>query len=110
MLLRYNAESGSPSFDSSWTRSIGLINPLKDTNDDPFISNFGQTRTLPRANLATVQRHPTSTLFQTMSSYNKQSDYNDQTPEVVLNNDDYPYSIPLQDRFQENKITNRQDL
>lgn len=110
MLRRYNAESGSPSYDSSWTRSVGLINPSKDINDDPLISAFTQTRTLPRANLATVQRHPTSTLFHTLNSYNEQLDYADKSQQVYTHNEDSPYNISLKDRFQGNKIPNLQDL
>lgn len=57
MLLRYNTDSISPSRDSSWTRSFGLLNPTKDINDEYYTPDLSSSISLPRTrtNLATVQ-------------------------------------------------------
>ena len=109
MLRCYNTDSASPSYDSSWTRSVGLLNPGKDMNDDHFLTNPPVPLTLPRANVATVQRQLTSTMFQSRNFNHPQPEYIDQAHQLPTN-EDFRYNIPLNDRFQSNKITNLQDL
>ena len=110
MLTRYNTEPASPSYNDSWARSNELLNPSKDNNDDHrFMTDFPTSMSLPRANLASIQRHPTSTLFQTRNN----------SPLLPPEYHDYPhssstdeykdnarYNIPLEERCHQKKTSN----
>ena len=61
MLDRYNSETASSSYHESSQRSAAYLNPSKDNTDDRYIADLPPSISLPRANIATVQRHPTST-------------------------------------------------
>lgn len=65
----------------------------------------------PHATLATIQRHPISTLFNARHSYQSQGE-----PSVALDqqlrndlNPKFEYNMPFQDRFA-SKINNEQEL
>lgn len=100
MLTRYNTEPASPSYDDSWARSNELLNPSKDIMDD-----FPPSMSLPRAKLASIQRHPTSTLFQTRNSSLLPPEYHDypHTSSTDQYQDDARYNIPLEERCHEKK-------
>lgn len=63
MLFRYNADSASPSYNSSWAHADGLLNPPKDESIDLHEPEVPLQMTLPRAQLATIQRRPMSSMF-----------------------------------------------
>jgi hypothetical protein len=46
--------------------------PSKDSNDDHFIPDVSEPVILPRAKVATIQRHPTSTMFHSRHSSSPQ--------------------------------------
>jgi hypothetical protein len=106
MLLRYNTEAASPTYDSPWTRSAGLLNPSKDNSDDHYIPDLPPPVSLPRAKVATVQRHPISTMFHSWNSLQSQSEYVDHSHQQPISeyNEDLQYNIPLQERFHHQKI------
>jgi hypothetical protein len=112
MLLLYNTESASPSYDSSWTRSVGLLNPSKDSNDDHYIPDLPPPVSLPRAKVATIQRHPLSTIFQSRNLLQPHQEYIDNSHQLPINeyNEDFRYNIPLEERFNQQKITDVQEL
>jgi len=112
MLLRYNAESASPSYDSSWTRSVGLLNPSKDSSDDHYIPDLPPPISLPRAKVATVQHRPLSTMFHSRNSLHPHPEYIDHSHQLPMNeyNEDFLYNIQLQERFPQQKITSIQEL
>jgi hypothetical protein len=112
MLLRYNAESASPSYDSSWTRSVGLLNPSKDSSDDHYIPDLPPPISLPRAKVATVQHRPLSTMFHSRNSLHPHPEYIDHSHQLPTNeyNEDFLYNIQLQERFPQQKITSIQEL
>lgn len=119
MLERYNAESASPSFDQSWSRPGGYLMPSKEISDDHFIPDISEPVTLPRAKVATIQRHPTSTMFQARhsltprvpSSNEQRHHHHHLLPRPISEyNEGFQYNIPLQERFYHEKILNEQEL
>jgi len=112
MLLRYNAESASPSYDSSWTRSVGLLDPSKDITDDHYIPDLPPPISLPRAKVASIQRRPLSTMFNSRNSLQPHPEYIEHPHELPMNeyNEDFRYNIQLQERFPQQKMTNIQEL
>jgi hypothetical protein len=112
MLIRYNTESASPSYDSSWMCPSGLLNPTKDNNDDHYIPDLPSPMPLPRAKVATVQRHPISTMFHQRSSLHLQDEYTDHSHQQPINeyHEDFRYNVPFQERFHQQKITRGQEL
>jgi hypothetical protein len=112
MLVHYNRESASPSYDNSWTHSADLLNPTKDSNDDHFISDIPSSMSLPRAKVATVQRQTTSTMFHSRNSLRPPSEHLDQPYQLPINeyDEDFRCNIPLQERFHHKKPTNIEEL
>jgi hypothetical protein len=113
MLVRYNVESASPSNNSSWTRSGGgLLNPSKDSSDDHYLADLPSTMSLPRAKIATVQRHPISTMFHSRNLLHPQSEYIDKLHQLPINEytEDFQYNIPLQERFHQQKSAGVQEI
>ncbi|CAF3510887.1 unnamed protein product [Rotaria sp. Silwood1] len=112
MLLRYNTECTSPSYDSSWTRSVGFLNPSKDTNDDHYILDLPSSMSLTRTKTATIQRHQKSTMAHSRKSLNshiQMTNYLHQQP-ITEYNEHFRYNIPLQERFYQQKITAVEEL
>ncbi|CAF3962833.1 unnamed protein product [Rotaria sp. Silwood2] len=112
MLLRYNAECTSPSYDSSWTRSVGFMNPSKNTSDDHYILDLPSSVSLSRTKTATVQRHLKSTMVHSRKSLNPQSEFTDYLHQQPISeyNEHFRYNIPLQERFYQQKITAVEEL
>ena len=116
MLQRYNAESASPSYDQSWTQSGGFLIPFKDTSDDHYMPDISEPIPLPRAKVATIQRHPTSTMFHSHHSLTPQvpssTERHPHHPSRFVSeyNEAFQYNIPLQERFHHEKILNEQEL
>ena len=113
MLLRYNTESTSPVYDSSWSRSGAHLNPTKDSSDDHYISDLPAPPVpLPRAKVATVQRHPTSTIFHSRKSLPPQREYVENPHQRPISefHEDFRYNIPLEERFHSQKITGVHEL
>ena len=113
MLLRYNNEStASPSYDSSWAHSDALLNPAKDNNNDYHIFDIPAPLPLPRAKIATVQRRPLSAILHSRSSLQPPIDYISQPHQRPISeiNGDFRYNIPLEERFYQDKLTDRQAL
>ena len=88
MLVRYNAESTSSSYDSSWAPTNSLLNPPKDPSIDYRMSDAPPPLSLPRAKLATIQRRPLSTMFRSRNE-----------PLQDDSNEDVRYNVPLDERF-----------
>ncbi|CAF2527583.1 unnamed protein product [Rotaria sp. Silwood2] len=112
MLLRYNAECTSPSYDSSWTRSVGFMNPSKNTSDDHYILDLPSSVSLSRTKTATVQRHLKSTMVHSRKSLNPQSEFTDYLHQQPISeyNEHFRYNIPLQEKFYQQKITAVEEL
>ena len=112
MLLRYNTESASPSYDSSWAHSDSLLNPSKESSNDNYKLDISGPMPLPRAKVATIQRHPISTMFYSRNSFHPQIEYTNHSHQRPLSeyNDDFRYNVPLQEIFHQQKITNVQEL
>ena len=88
MLIRYNTESASPSYDSSWAQSDGLLNPPKDPSIDYRMSDIPAPIVLPRAKIATIQRRPLSTMFHARNEHQQQ--------DLI---EDIRYNAPLDEHF-----------
>jgi len=104
MLDRYNSGSPSSSCHDTWAPSAAVLNPSKDSINDRYVLDLPPSVQLSRAKVATIQHHPSSTIFQ---SYNQKSDYITQTYQRALNkhqNNDFRYNIPLQERFYQQNI------
>lgn len=106
MLHRYHSEGESPSYDSSWTRSSGLLNPGKDISDDHFLPDLSVTSpppiSLPRAKVATIQRHPLSSMLHSRNSFHPNTENIDHVHQLPLN--------AYNEQFHQQKITNMQEL
>ncbi len=110
MLLRYNNEVGSSSYDNSWTRAADLLNPSKGSNsNDHFIPDIPPATSLPRANVATIQRHRLSTMFQSRNSFHLQPEHSHHLP-INDYNEEFQYNIPLQEKFHQQKVKNVQEI
>ena len=112
MLLRYNTESASPLYDSSWTRSTGPLVPSHGSSEDHFLTDLPSSTTLPRAKVATIQRHPTSSMFHSHQSFPSQLEYGDY-PHRRSNsgyNEAFQYNVPSEDRFHQENHTGLQEL
>jgi len=112
MLLRYNAEPASPSYDNSWIRSGGLLNSSKEISDDHFIPDPSSYMSFPRMKVATVQRYPISTMFHSRNPLHPESEDIDHSHQLPINecNEDFLYNIPLQERFHQEKTTGAQEI
>lgn len=106
MLLRYNTESTFPSYESSWIHSAGVLNPSKDTNDNHYMLDCPSSILLPRTKVATVQRHFTSTMFDSRKLFCSQAEYINDLHQRPINeyNENFRYNIPLQERFHQQNI------
>lgn len=103
MLNRYHTESTSPSYEDSWGRSNELLNPSKDNIDDPrSMNDFPISMSLPRVKVASIQRHPTTSLFHTRNSPILPPEYHDYPHQSSIE-DDTRYNIPLEERFHQKK-------
>ncbi len=104
MIIEHNIGSPtSPSFNNSWTHSVDLLNPSKDSNDDHFIPNIPSSMSLPREKVATIQRHATSTAFQSRNRL--PSEDLDEVNRLSIDeyNEECRYNIPLHERFHDEK-------
>lgn len=113
MLLRYNTESASPSYESSWGHSDSLLNPSKDSSNENYKLDIPANMSLPRAKVATIQRHPISTIFHSRNPLHPQAEYTrhpHQEQPMIEYNEDFRYNIPLNERFHQQKITSVQEL
>lgn len=87
----------------------------KDNSDDHFIPDIPEPVNLPRAKLATIQRHPTSTMFHGRHSFTSQvpssAERHPHLPRPLSEyNGGFQYTIPSDDRFRHEKILNEQEL
>lgn len=100
MLNRYHTESTSPSYEDSWARSNELLNPPKDP-----INDLTTSMSFPRTKLASIQRHPTSSLFHPRNSPILPPEYHDYPNQSSIDEykDDTRYNIPLEERFHQKK-------
>lgn len=99
MLDRYNAVSLSPSCHGTWKHSATDLYPSQDYNDQQCATNIPPPVSLPRAKLATIHYHPTSTRFH---SFNAKSEFITKSFQRTTNkqhNNDFRYNIPLHERF-----------
>ncbi|CAF1102236.1 unnamed protein product [Rotaria magnacalcarata] len=112
MLIRYNTECASPSYDSSWTRSVGFLNPSKDASDEHFMLDLPSSISVPRTNIATVQHQQKSTMFHSRKSLHQQSEYIDYRHQRPISecNENFRYNIPLQERFYQQKTSDIEGL
>ena len=108
MLYRYNSEICSPPYHDSWMHSATFLDPSKDINDD-YASDLHSSALLPRAKVATVKHHQTSTVFY---SPNQPSEYPTQSQTQPINkyHSDFRYNIPLQELFHQKEINSSQQF
>jgi hypothetical protein len=108
MLDRYHAESSSPTNDISWTRSAAALISIPDLHAAHSMNDLRQSIPLPRAKVATIQRHPTSTMFQCRRSLLPTAA--DQQRPVSDYSQNFQFNVPSRDTFRPNKVTDEQQL
>ncbi|CAF4023934.1 unnamed protein product [Adineta steineri] len=111
MLLRYNTECPSASYDGSCTYSDGLLNPPKANNNDYHIPDIPPPSVLlPRAQIATIQRRPISTMFHSRNYLHPSSSEHTNQQPINDYNEDFRYNVPLQERYHQQKKIDTQEL
>lgn len=108
----YNIKSAPPSHEASWIRSDHLLYSLEDSVDGQLIFEFITPMWLSRAKVASLERHSTSTMFQTRNGVRSSSSEYHGLPHQLSTdecNEDFRYNISVEQRFHLNrKIMNHE--